>query len=160
MKLKIRSVAFVLASVIALGMVLAAPQATAAPPPSGETTVVEFLSFFAPGDTFVYEVTAAQGAGVLTVETLDCCIPNDLWTVQLAHARPQGNDRAEGTGDGNISTFTGSATVGGWSSGTVVVSYASGVDLFPAGMTVRFTFTSNGDGKAIGNTGMTVSQLP
>jgi hypothetical protein len=140
--------------------VATAPVAHAAPPAPGHTEVVVTLIFNSATNTFTFQVDAAQGAGVLTVETLDCCIAGDLWKVELLHGQASGNDKSEGTGDGNVVSYSGAASHNGWSKGTVVVSYAGGTDVFPAQMDVKFTFSSNGNGKAKGNTGITVTQLP
>jgi hypothetical protein len=149
----------VLASLLALAMLVVVPTATAEKPAPGVTEAYYYLTFDGPDVTFTFQVDAAQGAGVLTVETMDCCIPGDLWVAFLSHGQPTGNDTGTGVGDGGINLFSGAASVNGWSTGTVTISYDSGVDIWGAGMTVKFTYSSNGNGKAKGNTGMIITPL-
>lgn len=128
--------------------------------PAAGTVMQAFnLVFTGPGDSFSFDVDAAQGAGTLTVETADCCIAGDLWVSFLQHGQPQGKDVAIGTGDGT-SSLSGAATRKGWSKGTVTITYDSGTDIFSAGMTVKFSYSSEGKGKAKGNTGMNITPLP
>lgn len=124
------------------------------PPPPGPTSQTFWLTFWGPTDTFTFYVEKAQKAGDLTVDTRDCCIVGDNWTVTLNPAQPKNKDTS-GTGDGNISTFSGAATVHPWVRGTVTVSYDSGVDVWPAGMEVRFTYSQ----ASANNTGMNITQL-
>lgn len=62
-------------------------------------------------------------------------------------------------GSGSTTDASGAASVKGWHSGTVTISYDSGVDVFPAGMSVTFTYASQGQGQAKGNTGMVVTPV-
>lgn len=124
------------------------------PPVAGPTEVLAFLSFDSADQTHSFTVDKAQKAGTLTVDTLDCCISGDCWKVTLDATQPS-NQSAEGVGDGNTSTYSGAASVGPWVHGTVTVSYDHGVDVFPAGMTVRFTYSQHSNN----NTGINVSQI-
>jgi len=130
------------------------PGATDAPVP-GPTSQVFYLGFLGPTDTHSFYVEKAQKAGDLTVEVQDCCIPGDNWTVDLNPAQPKNKDTS-GTGDGNISTFSGAATVHPWVRGTVTVSYDQGIDMWPAGMWVKFTYSQ----ASANNTGMNITPLP
>jgi hypothetical protein len=104
--------------------------------------VTYLLSFYGPEDTFTFEVEKAQGAGDLTVDTWDCCIPGDHWRVDLIPKQPaDAGDKVTGIGDGNTVTYSGAATSHPWVRGIVVVSYESGVDIWGAGMCVRFQYT-------------------
>jgi hypothetical protein len=129
--------------------------AASSPPPSGPTSQTYNLVFSGPGDTHSFYVEKAQKAGDLTVDTMDCCIVGDNWTVTLNPDQPKNKDTS-GTGDGNTSTFSGAATVHPWVRGTVTVSYDAGVDIWPAGMTVRFTYSQ----PSKNNTGMNITPLP
>jgi len=129
--------------------------AASTPPPPGPTSQVFYLTFLGPTDTHSFYVEKAQKAGDLTVDTRDCCIVGDNWTVDLNPDQPKNKDTS-GTGDGNISTFSGAATVHPWVRGTVTVSYDSGVDIWPAGMEVRFTYSQ----ASANNTGMNITPLP
>jgi hypothetical protein len=125
-----------------LGAVTAmtAGSASAAPTQSAQY----FLGFNSANDTFTFDVEKLDdnGAGNLTVDTMDCCIEGDHWTVSFDTAQPANpaND-VSGTGNGSISVFSGAATSHPFIRGSVTVSYASGVDIFPAGMCVRFSYT-------------------
>ena len=123
------------------------------PPTPGPTEVTFDLVFNTADDTFTFTVDKAQRAGDLTVDTLDCCIAGDLWRVDLEASQPA-NQSETGIGDGNTSEFSGAATGSPWVHGTVTVSYESGVDVFPAGMTVRFRYSTASDN----NTGINVTQ--
>lgn len=102
------------------------------------------LTFSSADDTFTFgvEKLADNGAGALSVDTIDCCIPGDLWTVTFDTQQPANpaND-VTGTGNGSTSAFSGSATSHPFIRGSVIVSYADGTDVFPAGMCVRFQYT-------------------
>ena len=122
-------------------------------PEPGPTDVEFLLSFSDADDTHSFAVEKAQKAGDLTVDTLDCCIPGDLWRVDLVSSQP--NAATSGTGDGSITEFSGAATGHPWVTGVVTVSYDSGVDVFPAGMTVRFHYSQSSND----NTGMNITQI-
>jgi hypothetical protein len=152
---------FIAIAAIAMGLAVPAAGAVeAAKPAPGVATETRFLAFGDAEETVTFEVDAAQGAGVLTVETQDCCIAGDIWVAFAAHGQPRGNDAGTGVGNGSIGSLSGPVSVKGWSKGTVTISYDSGTDVFPAGMVVRFTYTSNGNGAAKGNTGMVITELP
>lgn len=130
------------------------PGAADAPVP-GPPSQTFWLVFSGPTDNFTFYVEKAQKAGDLTVDTRDCCIVGDNWTVTLNPDQPKNKDTSA-IGDGNTSTFSGAATVHPWVRGTVMVSYDSGVDVWPAGMEVRFTYSQ----PSKNNTGMNITQLP
>jgi hypothetical protein len=120
-----------------------APPANAAAGVSAAAAVTSAtygLVFLSPADTFTFTVEQARGAGALTVATRDCCIPGDLWQVDLSAQLPA-RMTAHAVGDGSTEEYSGAATIAPFIRGTVVVSYASGVDIFPAGMCVRFSYS-------------------
>ena len=137
------------------------PGASSSPPPSGNTSQIYYLTFYGPDDTHSFYVGKAQKAGDLTVDTMDCCIVGDQWTVDLNPDQPKNKDTS-GTGDGSIGlpgvieSWSGAATVHPWVRGTVTVSYDSGIDMWPAGMWVRFTYSQPSQS----NTGMNITPLP
>ena len=102
------------------------------------------LTFFSPTDTFTFEVAKGEEdpAGDLTADTVDCCIPGDLWQVTFATAQPANpaND-VIGIGNGSTTEYSGAATSHPFIRGSVTVSYNSGTDIFPAEMCVRFQYT-------------------
>lgn len=134
-------------SALALSFALiAAPSAQASP---GVTSHTEVLNFTSADQTFSFNVSKAGDAGRLTVDTKDCCLNGDLWTVDIDTALPAAAKYdVSATGDGSTSEFSGPATVKPFISGCVTVSYDSGVDNFPAGMEVRFDY-SEPDGMII-----------
>lgn len=100
------------------------------------------LTFYSAGDVFTFHVekTEDTAAGILRVQTLDCCLVGDLWKSELLAEKPRfKTDTA--TGDGNTATFSGDAYVAPFNAGTVTVSYDGGTDVFPAGMTVEFCYS-------------------
>ena len=130
-------------------------------PVAGPTSYMTYLTFYGPDDTHSFYVGKAQKAGDLTVDTMDCCIVGDQWTVDLNPDQPKNKDTS-GTGDGSIGlpgvieSWSGAATVHPWVRGTVTVSYDSGIDMWPAGMWVRFTYSQPSQS----NTGMNITPLP
>ena len=108
----------------------------------GVTEAVYFVQFNAAGDTPTFEISKAQGAGELMVDTRDCCIAGDKWKLVVDPNRPRAAKKdATGTGDGNIVLFSGAAATMPFVAGAVTISYDSGVDVFPAGMEVRFVYS-------------------
>jgi hypothetical protein len=107
------------------------------------TQAVYFLAFENADQTYTFDVVKAQGAGDLTVDTSDCCIHPDFWRATIDSALPANaaND-VSGLGDGDFG-FSGAATAHPFISGAVTVSYDHGVDIFPAGMCVRFTYSKS-----------------
>jgi hypothetical protein len=102
------------------------------------------LIFSSASDTFTFGVEKldGNGAGDLSVDTIDCCIPGDLWTVALDTAQPANPAHdVTSTGNGSISAFSGSATSHPFIRGSVTVSYSGGTDVFPAEMCVRFQYS-------------------
>jgi hypothetical protein len=103
-----------------------------------------YLDFWGPGDTYTFGIEKARGTGDLTVDTQDCCMVGDRWRVDLMPNQPASpKKQIFAIGDGNIYDFSGEATGHPWVRGNVVVSYDSGVDVFPAGMWVRFEYSKD-----------------
>lgn len=137
--MKRRYFLFGLAVALALFLV---PSGVANPAP---TQLAKFdLTFSSPTDTFTFEVAKLEddGAGDLTADTVDCCIPGDLWEVTFETAQPANpaND-VSGIGNGSTSEYSGAATSHPFIRGSVTVSYNSGTDIFPAEMCVRLQYT-------------------
>lgn len=95
------------------------------------------LSFYSPNQVFVFSIES-DGEGVIEIDTRDCCIPGDHWGIRVID---NCEVVAEMCGDGNTSTFSGLVTLENLKSAIVEVFYCSGVDIFAAGMTVRFRYT-------------------
>ncbi|HEX9311264.1 MAG TPA: hypothetical protein VGA30_00365 [Actinomycetota bacterium] len=101
------------------------------------------LTFNAPTDTFQYTVT---GAGrYFGVKTEDCCLEGDHWGVTIDSTDAGGtvgpvDTSVSGCGTGDISGYSGpaAASLSAGQTYVVIVSYCSGVDVFPAGMNVQF----------------------
>jgi hypothetical protein len=111
----------------------------------GGTKVVATLTF--DGSEEVQFFTAkVREAGTLVVETKDCCLRGDHWLVTLIDqsggSTVGATDEATATcGSGSIREFSGRATMRlRPGSVRVLVAYCSGIDEFPAGMTVRFRY--------------------
>jgi hypothetical protein len=119
---------------MAFGSLFAAPPLVA----EAAAPVVIPLTFTSASQVYTFTVTTS-GDGDLTVDTIDCCIAGDMWGVKIDEVGP--GPQPQACGDGNIITFSGAATVTSFSSGFVDVFYCSGVDVFPAGMFVRFQYT-------------------
>ena len=118
-------------------MVIAASTGTAWSQATTEYAVN--LAFFGPDDVFVFDIEKGRGAGNLVVDTKDCCLPGDQWRVDFFTEEPaDAESDPVGIGDGNTVAFSGAAYAAPFVRGQVEVSYDSGVDRFPAGMTVRF----------------------
>jgi hypothetical protein len=104
------------------------------------------LTFASASTTFTFGVAklANNGAGNLTVDTVDCCIPGDLWTVSIDAVQPANaaND-VSATGNGSTSQYTGAATSHPFINGSVTVSHSGGTNVFPAQMCVRFQYTKS-----------------
>ena len=112
------------------------------------------LAFSQANQVFVFQVTT-DGTGDLLVDTLDCCIPGDQWGVRIIDtARNCIIDEA--CGNGSIEEFSGEAVAPNFTAGVVEVFYCQGVDIFPAGMTVRFRYT--GDSLAVSETEGCISE--
>jgi hypothetical protein len=128
-------------AVALVGSIAVALAGSAAAAPT--TEAVYDIVFANATETFTFDVVKAQGAGALTVETSDCCIHPDFWRATIDTALPSnpGNDVSE-VGDGQFG-FSGAATAHPFISGAVTVSYDSGVDIFPAEMCVKFTYSKS-----------------
>jgi hypothetical protein len=107
------------------------------------TSAVYALSFAAATDTFTFDVAKVQGAGDLTVQTGDCCIHPDYWLATIDAALPA-NSANDGTGLGDgQGGLSGAVTAHPFISGSVTISWDSGVNIFPAGMCVSFTYSKS-----------------
>ena len=134
---RVAQVASLATAVVALFLVAGA---AASPAP---TQFAQYdLVFPSASDTFTFDVEKVGGAGDLSVDTIDCCIPGDLWRVTFDTQQPAdpAND-ATGTGNGSIAAFSGSATSHPFVRGSIIVSYVDGTDVFPAEMCVRFQYS-------------------
>ena len=118
---------------MAFGSLFVAPLTAEAAPPQ-----VFVLVFTSASQVQTFTVQTS-GDGDLTVDTMDCCIPGDIWGVEVDEVGPGPTPQA--CGHGSITMFSGAVTVTSFSSGLVDVFYCSGVDVFPAQMTVRFQYT-------------------
>jgi len=116
------------------------PPATVKEPEIG---YVYGLTFNAPTDTFQYTVT---GAGrYFGVKTEDCCLEGDHWGVTIDSTDADGSvgpvdTSVSGCGTGDTFGYSGpaAASLSAGQTYVVIVSYCSGVDVFPAGMNVQF----------------------
>jgi hypothetical protein len=137
--MKLRVLLIGLVAALALFLV---PSAVGNPAP---TQLAKYdLIFFSATDTYTFQVAKGEDnpAGNLTADTVDCCVPGDLWKVAFDTAQPANpaND-VVGIGNGSTSEYSGAATSHPFINGSVTVSYSSGTDLFPAEMCVRFAYT-------------------
>jgi len=105
------------------------------------------LTFNAPTDTFQYLVSG--NGPYFGVETEDCCLEGDHWGVTIDSTDAGGtvgpvDTSVSGCGTGDITHYTGPAAASLSSGQTyvVIVSYCSGVDVFGAGMNVKFSSPS------------------
>jgi hypothetical protein len=103
-------------------------------------------TFGAATSTLTFTVSGPVGSPV-KVSTEDCCIAGDQWGITVFQAprsvATSGVSSKCGTGD--TGSFTGGAgkTIPSGGVVKIVVYYCNGVDIFPAGMTVRIqTFGS------------------
>ena len=109
----------------------------------GGTKVVTTLSFDGPQEVQFFTATVEE-AGTLVVDTKDCCLRGDHWLVTLIDQAGGGtvgavDEATAACGNGSIRAFSGQATMRVRpGSVKVLVAYCSGIDDFPAGMTVRF----------------------
>lgn len=111
----------------------------------GGTKVVTTLVFEGPEEVQFFTANVSE-PGTLVVDTKDCCLKGDHWLVTLIDQSGGGTvgatDEATATcGNGSIREFSGQATMR-LRPGPVkiLVAYCSGIDDFPAGMTVRFRY--------------------
>jgi hypothetical protein len=111
----------------------------------GGTKVVTTLTFDGPEEVQFFTAKVRE-AGTLEVETKDCCLRGDHWLVTLIDqsggSTVGATDEATATcGNGSIREFSGRATMRLREGPVkVLVAYCSGIDDFPAGMTVRFRY--------------------
>lgn len=105
---------------------------------SPDATPVTFSKTFEGKDAVFNFAIKASGDGTLTVETMDCCIVGDKWGLK-AKGKPKAKDQA--CGSGSTSAFSGAVVLQKLKKGKVKLYYCSGTDIFPAGMTVRFSYT-------------------
>ena len=112
----------------------------------GGTKVVTTITFDGPEEVQFF-TAAVEEAGTLVVDTKDCCLRGDHWLVTLIDQAGGGavgavDEATAACGNGSIREFSGQATMRVRpGSVKVLVAYCSGIDDFPAGMTVRFRFT-------------------
>jgi len=87
-------------------------------------------------DVKVYKVNMPAGA-TLTVQVMDCCVPGDIWRAEIYESYPELKASTEGDGSIEVWSPPAQATI---LTGTayVVIKYVKGVDLWPAGMSIRF----------------------
>jgi hypothetical protein len=109
----------------------------------GGTKVVTTITFDGPQEVQFFTATVEE-AGTLVVDTKDCCLRGDHWLVTLIDQSGGGtvgalDEAAAACGNGSIREFSGQASMSVKpGSVKVLVAYCSGIDDFPAGMTVRF----------------------
>lgn len=107
--------------------------------PSSSATPVTFsMEFNSPDDVLKFDVKAS-GDGVLKVDTMDCCVEGDVWGLKAKSIKPKAKDQA--CGSGSVSVFSGEVSLPSFRKGSLRLYYCSGVDLFPAVMTIRFSYT-------------------
>jgi hypothetical protein len=157
------AVAVVVGSVIAVAAAGArsnsgnAPQGTAATAPgttvhvTSATQNIDFLvSFGSAGEQHQITVDTQGQAGPVTASSEDCCIPDDHWQSTIIDVTggnpPLGTVPTSNTkiGTGSTTAFSGKAKLGSASNpfngvARVHVTYAVGVDSFPAFETERIT---------------------
>jgi hypothetical protein len=134
-----------------------APQGIAATAPgttvhvTSATQNLDFLiEFGSAGEQHQITVDTQGQAGPVTASSEDCCIPDDHWQSTIIDVT--GGDPPVGTvptsntkiGNGSTTAFSGKAKLGSASNpfsgvARVHVTYAVGVDTFPADMTERIT---------------------
>ena len=108
----------------------------------GGTKVVTTITFDGPQEVQFFTATLGEG-GTLAVDTKDCCLRGDHWLVTLVDQAGGGtvgaiDEATAACGNGSIREFSGQATLRVRpGSVKVLVAYCSGIDDFPAGMTVR-----------------------
>jgi hypothetical protein len=114
------------------------------------TTVILPETFGDADEILVYDVTVTgtHPDTRLKVSTMDCCIAGDEWGIQLIQTgyAPQEGTPPSGCGNGSTTGFSGGRnTPIGATTKTVrvILSYCRGVDIFPAGMSIRFIGTNN-----------------
>lgn len=152
-----------LASLVAVVMLLVISVVPASAEPGNSRALSaadpqeRFIGLDSATDTVQFTVAIEPGSegwyrnGRLTVSTMDCCVVGDQWGVRII--KQNGSLMAEGVGTGAIDAFTGAASVPSLpgKAVTVEVFYVDGVDIWPAGLTVRFEF---------GGENLLITQLP
>jgi hypothetical protein len=115
------------------------------------SAVVTGLNFYKARDTAFFEVKVSGGQ-VLRVVSMDCCVQGDHWSVTLINTTGGSvvgkQDPAEANcGDGSTTKWTGPVQMAAspYLNGIfkVFVSYCSGVNVFPAGMYLKFRYNGN-----------------
>jgi hypothetical protein len=103
---------------------------------------LQSATFYSAEEVLSFHVAKTEdtAAGILRVRTQDCCIAGDEWQAEIVADQPRFNTDAA-VGDGSTATFTGDAYVAPFIAGNVNISYDSGVDIFPAGMTIEFCYS-------------------
>lgn len=132
---------FLLAPVFAAAAAGLTTGSSAAPPAQGLTDAVYMVTFASASDTFTFDISKAQGAGQLIVDTRDCCIAGDKWKIVVDPNLPHAAIKdATGTGDGSTTLYSGGAATMPFVAGAVTLSYDSGVDVWPASLEIRFAY--------------------
>jgi hypothetical protein len=112
-----------------------------------QTQQVFPLTFKDQDQVYTFSVVTSDKDVRLIVDTLDCCIPGDKWGVRIFTTKEKKDGEvkkvrkvAAACGTGSITDFSGEATAQGSQTYIVEVFYCEGVDIFPAGMEVRFQY--------------------
>jgi hypothetical protein len=107
------------------------------PASAAADTQTRVATFFSASDVVKYTVTAAA-PGTLHVDTMDCCIPGDRWGSQIFRKTLNPGTSKKVCGNGSITAFSGQTSASQYVHGRVDITYCHGVDIFPAGLFVRF----------------------
>jgi hypothetical protein len=118
-------------------VVVGAVGAALLPAPAAADTQLRVGVFASATDVLKYRVTAS-GPGTLIVDTMDCCIPGDSWGARIFRTKPTTGTSKPACGNGSVTEFSGATHITSFVHGRVEIRYCHGVDIFPAGMTVRF----------------------
>lgn len=125
------------------------PQRTAGLAPRHSVTLIAHqaltlipLSFGSASQVHRIDVMT-NGPATVEAASEDCCIPNDHWATQmidLSNGNPSVGltpRTSYAVGTGRIDVFSGNTFLSSVTHVRVVVTFAVGVDVFPAGMTER-----------------------
>jgi hypothetical protein len=111
------------------------------------TEETHFLVFEGPSQVYAFSVEMSDKHATLVVDTRDCCLEGDKWGVRIFSAKEKKDGEvkklkqvAETCGTGSVYDFSGEATATKSETYIVEVFYCEGVDIFPAGMDVRFQY--------------------
>ncbi len=108
------------------------------------TTQLRSLTFWDPSQVFVFAVQLGDGTR-LAIHTRDCCAEGDKWGLTLINPRSGDDTVVSNCGLGSTTGFRGGVAAEPVANWTLIahVYYCSGVDDFPALMTVRFRYDGN-----------------